>query len=55
VTSVTYKIGKRTRTAKGTASWTLTVPLKPGRNRITITAHGPDGDSAPTRLVVIRK
>jgi hypothetical protein len=55
VTSVTYKIGKRTRTATGTAAWKFVARLKPGRTIITVIAHGPGGDSAPAKVIVIRK
>ena len=55
VSSVTYKLGKSTRTANGTTAWKLTALLKPGRNTLTIIAHGPDGDSAPVKVVVTRK
>ncbi len=55
VTSVTAKVGKKTVKARGTASWSLKAALKPGKNKITVTAHGPGGDSAPARLTVTRK
>ncbi len=56
VTSVTYRIGsKPAKKAKGTASWSIQAALKPGKNKLTVTAHGPGGDSAPARLTVIRK
>ncbi len=56
VTSVTYKIGsKPAKRAKGTASWSIQAALKPGKNKITITAHGPGGDSVPAKLTVTRK
>jgi hypothetical protein len=55
LTSVTYKINKRTRVAKGTSAWKFVARLKPGRTVVTITAHGPGGDSAPVKVVVIRK
>ncbi len=55
VTSVTAKLGRKTVKAKGTASWSLKAALKHGRNVLTVTAHGPGGDSAPVRLTIIRK
>jgi probable HAF family extracellular repeat protein len=55
VTSVTYKLGKRTRSASGTSAWKLIARLQPGRNVLTVIAHGPGGDSAPAKVVVIRK
>lgn len=55
VTSVTCKLGKRTRIAKGTSAWKFLPRLKPGRNVLTVTAHGPGGDSAPVKVIVIRK
>jgi probable HAF family extracellular repeat protein len=54
VTSVTGKIGKKTLTATGDTSWKLTVPLSRGRNVVTIIAHGPAGDSAPVKVVILR-
>jgi hypothetical protein len=54
VTSVSYKIGKKTRAAKGATKWSFIARLKPGRNVIFITATGPGGDSAAKRLVVRR-
>jgi probable HAF family extracellular repeat protein len=54
VTSVTAKSGKKTLTAKGTAHWKLSVALKPGKNLVKIVAHGPGGDSAPVKAVIIR-
>ncbi len=55
VTGVRCRIGgKPARKAKGTASWKLTVALKPGKNKITVIAHGPGGDSAPARLTLTR-
>jgi uncharacterized delta-60 repeat protein len=55
VTSVTCKLGKRTRGAKGTSAWKFVARLKPGRNVLVVTAHGPGGDSAPVRVVVVRR
>ncbi len=55
VTSVTAKVGRKTAKAKGTTSWSLKAALKPGKNKITVTAHGPGGDSAPAKLTIIRK
>ncbi len=65
VASVTYRIGgKPARKAKGTASWKFTAALRPGPNKITVTAigtgstGGPGGpvlNSAPAKLTIIRK
>lgn len=55
VTSVTYKLGKRTRVARGTSAWKFVARLKPGRNVITVVAHGPGGDSAPVKVIAIRR
>jgi uncharacterized delta-60 repeat protein len=55
VTSVTCKLGKRTRVARGTATWKTSIRLAPGRNVIRIIAHGPGGDSAPKKIVVLRE
>jgi probable HAF family extracellular repeat protein len=55
VTNVTYKLGKRTRTATGASAWKFTARLNPGRNVLTIVAHGPGGNSAPAKVIVIRK
>ncbi len=55
VTSVTYRIGsKLAKRAKGTASWSIKAALKPGKNKIAVTAHGSGGDSAPAKVTVIR-
>jgi uncharacterized membrane protein len=56
ISKVTYRIGHRrfTKPARGTHNWRLTVRLEPGRNVVMITAHGPGGDSAPVKAVVIR-
>jgi sugar lactone lactonase YvrE len=55
VTSVTYKLGRKSGSASGTTGWKITAHLKPGKNVLTVTAHGPGGDSAPAKVVVIRK
>jgi probable HAF family extracellular repeat protein len=55
VTSITVQAGKKTLTINGSESWSLAVPLKPGRNRVTIVAHGPGGDSAPVRVTITRR
>jgi uncharacterized delta-60 repeat protein len=55
VTSVTCKLGKKTRPARGTTAWKLKVQLKPGKNKLTLVAHGPGGDSRPVKVVVTRK
>ncbi len=55
VTRVTYRIGKKSGVATGTAGWKFLAKLKPGRNKITVTAHGPGGDSAPVNVAVTRK
>jgi probable HAF family extracellular repeat protein len=54
-TSVTYKVGKKTRRARGSANWKFTIRLKPGRNILTVIAHGPGGDSAPVKMIIIRR
>lgn len=54
VTSVTGQLGKKTLAASGDTSWTLAVPLKPGKNIVLVTAHGPGGDSAPVKVVIQR-
>ena len=56
VTSVTYRIGSQSvNKATGTARWKFQASLRPRKNKITVTAHGPGGDSAPAKLTVIRK
>jgi autotransporter-associated beta strand protein len=55
VTSVTWKIGRKTFTAKGTGAWRAKVRLEPGRNVITIIAHGADGTTAVKKIVIIRR
>jgi hypothetical protein len=47
-------LGKATRTAAGTTSWHFTAKLKPGKNRITVTAHGHGGDSTPAKITITR-
>jgi hypothetical protein len=54
VTGVSYRIGKKTRIAKGTSRWSFTSRLKPGRTVIFVTATGPGGNSSAKRLVVRR-
>ena len=55
VTSVTYQIGRKTGTATGTATWKFLAKLQPGKNKVTVTAHGPGGNSAPVKISVTRK
>ncbi len=56
VTSVTYQIGsKPAKKAKGAASWKFTAALKPGKNKIAVTAHGSSWDSAPAKITITRK
>jgi probable HAF family extracellular repeat protein len=55
VTSITAQIGKKTLIAKGNESWSLIIPLKPGRNRVSLVAHGPGGDSSPARVTITRR
>jgi len=43
------------RYANGTSSWSLATALKPGRNYVTITAHGSYGDSRPITVEIIQK
>jgi hypothetical protein len=54
ITSVTAKVGKKTLTAAGTASWKLSIVPKSGKTIVTITAHGPGGDSAPVKVIITR-
>jgi hypothetical protein len=54
VTSVTYEIGKKTRTARGTTSWKFTAKLKPGKNKILISSHGPGGTSSSSKITITR-
>jgi probable HAF family extracellular repeat protein len=55
VTDVSAQVGKKTLIATGGESWSLALRLKPGRNRVSIIAHGPGGDSAPVKVTVFRK
>jgi cellulose 1,4-beta-cellobiosidase len=55
VARVTWRIGRKTSTAKGSNVWRASIPLKPGRNVITITAVGLDGMISTKRIVVIRR
>ncbi len=61
VTSVTCKIGRKSGRVAGTANWKFKAALKPGKNNITVIAHGPGGpgnpilDSPPAKLTVIRQ
>jgi hypothetical protein len=41
--------------ATGTDSWSLSTVLKPGKNYITVIAHGSYGDSEPVTVEVIQK
>lgn len=43
------------RYANGTSSWSLSTALKPGRNYVTLTAHGSYGDSRPVTVEIIQK
>ncbi|MGH8046563.1 MAG: choice-of-anchor tandem repeat GloVer-containing protein, partial [Chthoniobacterales bacterium] len=53
---VEIKVGKgKYKRAKGTANWSFKLKLKPGKNTITVIAHGPGGDSTPARLTITRK
>jgi sugar lactone lactonase YvrE len=55
VTSVTATLGRKTFTARGTSSWSLPVPLKPGKNAVLLIAHGSGGDSAPVHVTITRR
>ncbi len=62
VTSVTASVGRKALavTARGPLSrgrplWSLKAALKPGKNKITVIAHGPGGASAPAKVTVTRK
>jgi len=56
ITGVLVKVGKKSAAAAGTTSWTSKVRLRPGRNRISVTATDSDGGtSAAAHIVVIRK
>jgi len=54
VTSVSYRIGKKTRAAHGTTKWSFTAALKSGRNVIFVKATGPGGTS-PAKSLVVRR
>lgn len=41
--------------ANGAKPWNCSVPLKAGRNVITLVAHGQGGDSRPVTVTVVRK
>ena len=41
--------------ATGTDAWSLSTALRPGKNYITVVAHGSYGDSHPVTVVVIQK
>jgi len=55
VTSITAQLGRKVFTASGSTSWQLTIKLKPGRNILVVTAHGPGGDSASVKVTIIRR
>jgi probable HAF family extracellular repeat protein len=56
VSTVRYRVGKGPwKNASGTGQWSFTAPLNPGKNTITIVAHGPDGDSTPAKISIKRK
>jgi len=55
--SVTYRVGAKGPflRAHGVGRWLFTARLLPGKNVVTIVAHGPGGDSAPARIAIQRK
>jgi probable HAF family extracellular repeat protein len=55
--SVTYSSNRVTvgPFAKGVKPWNCSVPLKPGRNVVTLVAHGQGGDSRPLTVRVMRR
>ncbi|HVE16557.1 MAG TPA: hypothetical protein VNB29_07460 [Chthoniobacterales bacterium] len=56
VTSITYTVGSKKGTARGTANWSFKATnLKTGKNIATVIAHGPGGDSAPVKITITRK
>jgi hypothetical protein len=56
ITAVRVKVGRVTKLALGTTSWSARIRLKPGRNRVLVTATDSDGGtSAPAKLVVVRQ
>jgi DNA-binding beta-propeller fold protein YncE len=56
VATVSVKVGRATKLAVGTTSWSARIRLKPGRNRVLVTATDSDGaTSAPAKLVVVRQ
>ncbi|MGH8047176.1 MAG: hypothetical protein ACREKL_08015 [Chthoniobacterales bacterium] len=54
---VTFRVGTKGPwlPAIGAGPWRLNARLNPGKNIITVIAHGPGGDSAPRRVVVTRR
>ena len=55
VTSVTYQVGKKTRTAKGTSNWKISLRVNTGRTKVKVLATDAAGNiSSPAKVTVIR-
>jgi DNA-binding beta-propeller fold protein YncE len=55
ITTVSVKVGRVTKLAAGTTSWSARIRLKPGRNRVLVSATDSDGGtSTPANLIVVR-
>jgi hypothetical protein len=56
ITAVRVKVGRATKLAVGTTSWSARIRLKPGRNRVLVTATDSDGGtSASAELAIMRR
>ena len=54
-TAVTYQVGRKIRTAKGTANWSFKLRVKPGRTKVKVFATDAAGNvSRPAKVTVIR-
>jgi len=54
--AVLVKVGKgKVRPAKGTASWSIAVPLKPGKNSVSAFARDAGGRQSPPRSIRITR
>jgi hypothetical protein len=56
IKSVQYRLGKAPfKTAKGTTTWQIKLPLKKGKNTLTLLATDTAGNVSPRKLIKITR
>jgi DNA-binding beta-propeller fold protein YncE len=55
ISAVRVKVGRVTKLAVGTTSWSARIRLKPGRNRVLVTATDSEGGTSASAKLVIKR